>query len=85
MRTIVVYKEQSDHARAVQTFMDDFTRQTGKVLETLNPDTAEGAHTCASYDIVEYPSIIALDDSGVMQYLWRGLPTPTVSEVAYYA
>lgn len=85
MRTIVVYREASDHARAVDTFMHDFTRQTGKLIEAVNPDTPEGAHMCATYGIVEYPSMVALDDSGVLQNFWRGLPLPTISEVSYYA
>lgn len=85
MRTFVIYREQSDHARAVQTFLDDFTRQTGRTLEIVDPDTPDGAHTAAAYDIVEYPSVVALDDNGVMQNLWRGVPLPTISEVSYYA
>lgn len=85
MRTIVVYRDMTDHARAVDTFLHDFTRQTGKVLEIINPDTPEGAHICRTYDIVEYPSVLALDDTGAMQNLWRGLPLPTISEVSYYA
>jgi len=36
------------------------------------------------YDIVEYPTIIALSDSGQLQNLWRGLPLPTISEVSFY-
>lgn len=64
--------------------MEDFKRQTGRTIEVVDPDTKDGATTCAAYDIVEYPSIVALDDNGVMQNMWRGLPTPTVSEVSYY-
>ena len=85
MRTFVVYKEQSDHRAAVETFMNDFTRQTGRVLETVNPETPDGAQVCRTYDIVEYPSVVAVDDNGVLQNLWRGLPLPTISEVSYYA
>lgn len=85
MRTFVVYQKQSDHARAVITFIDDFHRQTGKVLETVDPNTQEGAHLRATYDIVELPSVVVLDDNGVIQTLWRGLPLPTISEVSYYA
>jgi hypothetical protein len=85
MRTFVVYKEQSDHARAVMTFMDDFTRQTGRTIETVNPETPSGSQLCATYDIVEYPSLVAVDDNGVLQNIWRGLPLPTISEVSYYA
>ncbi len=84
MRTFVVYKTESDHARAVMTFMDDFMRQTGKKIEVVNPESPDGSQTCQVYDIVEYPSIVAIDNNGVLQNIWRGLPLPTISEVSYY-
>ena len=85
MRTVVIYKSDSEYGRAVESFLQDFTRQTGRTLETIDPDTREGDSLCRTYDIVEYPSIIALSDSGQMQNYWKGLPLPTISEVSYYA
>ena len=84
MRVVVVYKDQSDYSREVNDYLRDFERQTGHVLETLDPDTREGAGFCQAYDIVEYPTIIAVSDDGVMQNMWRGTPLPTISEVSYY-
>jgi hypothetical protein len=84
VRTIIVYKDETDYARTVTDYLRDFKRQTGHDIETLNPDTAEGASFCRTYDIVEYPSVIAMSDDGHMQNLWRGLPMPTISEVSYY-
>ena len=85
MRLVVVFKEESDHARSVLDYMRDFKRQTGHDLETLNPDTADGAELCRIYDVVEYPTMIAMSDDGQMQNMWRGLPLPTISEASYYA
>lgn len=84
MKTIIVYKDDTDYARTVTDYLRDFARQTGHEIETLNPDTADGADFCRTYDIVEYPSVIAMSDDGHMQNLWRGLPLPTISEVSYY-
>lgn len=84
MKVTVIYKNESDHAREVINYLDDFARQTGHQLETMDPDTAEGADFCRTYDIVEYPSIIARSDDGQLQNLWRGRPLPTISEVSYY-
>lgn len=84
MRVIVIYKSESEHATTVETYMRDFRRQTGHELETLDPETAHGADTCRTYDIVEYPTLIALSDDGQLQNSWRGLPLPTISEVSYY-
>lgn len=85
MKAIVVYKDETDYARTVIDYLRDFERQTGKKLETINPDTPEGADFCRTYDIVEYPSVIAMSDDGHMQNLWRGIPLPTINEVSYYA
>jgi hypothetical protein len=85
MKVTVIYKPQSEHARAVEEYLRDFSRRTGDELETLDPETPDGAMLCRTYDIVEYPTIIARSDDGQMQNSWRGLPLPTISEVSYYS
>ncbi len=85
MRVVVIYKNESDHARNVLDFLRDFKRQTGRDLQTLEPDSAEGESFCRAYDIVEYPTIIALSDNSIMQNMWTGIPLPTISEVSYYS
>jgi hypothetical protein len=85
MRVCVIYKSESDYARTVIDFLRDVKRQTGYDLEEVNPDTSEGAQLCRVYDIVEYPTIVAVDGNGGLQSMWRGLPLPTISEVGYYA
>ncbi|MEI7539161.1 MAG: hypothetical protein WCJ36_00110 [Candidatus Saccharibacteria bacterium] len=84
MRVVVVYKDQTDYTRAVIDFLRDFQHQTGHELETMDPDTADGAQFCETYDIVEYPTIIAISDNSTLQNSWSGLPLPTISEVSYY-
>lgn len=85
MRVVVIYRERTDYARGVEMFMNDFSRQTGRVLETIDPDSREGADFCRTYDIVEYPTIIALSDDGQVQNSWSGVNLPTISEVSFYA
>lgn len=84
MRVVVVYKEQTDYAREVNDYLRDFERQTGHTLETLDPETRDGVGFCQAYDILEFPTIIALSDDGQLQNQWRGRPLPTISEVSYY-
>lgn len=84
MKVAVVYREESDHARSVIDFLHDYRLQTGRELTTFDPDTREGAQLCRSYDIVEYPSIVATSDDGILQRLWRGLPLPLINEISYY-
>lgn len=85
MKAYVVYKVESDHARAVSDFLRDFEKRTGRTLEAINPESPSGSSFCETYDIVEYPTIIATDDNGVIQNQWSGLPLPLIDEVSYYA
>ena len=85
MRIVVVYRTESDHAREVFDYLRDFERQTGKKLESIDPESRDGSGFCRTYDVVEYPTIIALDDNGVLQNVWRGTNFPTISELSYYA
>ncbi|MDB5161636.1 MAG: hypothetical protein JWM52_144 [Candidatus Saccharibacteria bacterium] len=80
----MVYKEQTDYARQVLDYLRDFERQTGHVLETIDPETATGVDFCKTYDLMEFPTMIALSDDGSIQNSWQGLPLPTISEVSYY-
>lgn len=84
MKVVVVYKTESDYARSVTDWLRDFHRQTGKTIEEIDPDTREGASLCRTYDIVEYPTLLAMDDDGRVQNTWRGTMFPTISEVSYY-
>ena len=84
MRVVVIYKEATDYARQVTDYMRDFERQTGHALETMNPESSEGISFTGTYDIMEFPTVVALSDDGRLQNHWRGLPLPTISEVSYY-
>lgn len=84
MRVMIAYRIESDHARDVLDYLRDFERRTGKKIEEIDPDTREGTSLCRLYDIVEYPTIVATDDEGKLQTMWRGRPLPTIDEVSYY-
>ena len=85
MKTYIVYRSNTEYERDVIQFLREFERQTGHQLERIDPDTRDGATKCNVYDIVEYPSVIALNAEGALQSVWRGLPLPLISEVSYYA
>lgn len=84
MKTVIVYKDNSEHARAVLDFLRDFNRQTGKTLPTIDPESREGSMYCQAHDIMQYPTVIATNDDGHHLQTWSGLPLPTISEVSYY-
>ncbi len=82
MRVICIFRDNQDYSRAVTEWLEDFRRQTGREIETMNPD--ENSNFCETYDVVEYPTILALGESGDVRATWRGTSLPLKDEVLYY-
>lgn len=85
MKVVVVWKRETEYGREMEDWIRGFDSVFGREVESINPETREGDEFAKMYDIVEYPSILALDDSGKLLEMWRGLPLPTLNEVSYYA
>ena len=84
-RLIVVGREMQDYSRMVDEWVREFERQTGREVEIISPDSGDGETLCRAYDIVEYPTILALrDGDGSVLSTWRGQNLPTFNEVNYY-
>lgn len=84
MRVVCVWRRESDYGRALEEWIRDFERRTGVEVEDSNPDSPEGSQFTQAYGVVEYPTILALDDQGSQLAAWRGTMFPTFDEVAYW-
>ncbi|MBQ6593883.1 hypothetical protein IJI00_02365 [Candidatus Saccharibacteria bacterium] len=82
MRVVCVYRDNQDYTRSVTDWMENFYRQTGHQIESMDPD--ENTNFCETYGIVEYPTILALDNQGSVREMWRGRDLPLINEVLYY-
>lgn len=82
MRIICIYRDNQDYSRTVNEWLENFRRQTGREIETMDPDRDPGF--CEAYDIVEYPTVIAVGERGEVRALWRGSNMPLINEVLYY-
>lgn len=82
MRVVCIYRDNEDYSRDVTEWLENLRRQTGRELETMDPDQNPGF--CEAYDIVEYPTIIAIGDNGEVQSVWRGRKLPLINEILYY-
>lgn len=85
MRVVCVWREGEDYSRIVREWMREFERRTGREIESLDPQTHEGEGFCRAYDVVEYPTMMALDNKGGVLEMWRGKMLPTFDEVNYWA
>ena len=84
MRVVIIWRDESDYGRAVTEWLHDCERRIGVAPESVSPDEPEGESLCKSYDIVEYPSMVALDNEGKMIQMWRGRDLPRIDDVSYY-
>lgn len=82
MRVICIYRDNQDYSRTVTEWLENFRRQTGREIETMDPD--QNPAFCEAYDIVEYPTILALGEQGDVRASWRGKALPLIDEVNYY-
>jgi len=82
MRVICIYRDNQDYSRTVTEWLENFRRQTGREIEVMDPD--KNSSFCETYDIVEYPTILALGNQGDVRALWRGKDLPLINEVLYY-
>ena len=85
MRAVVIYRDGADYTRMVEEFIEVFERRTGKEIEKINPDSIAGEIFCVTHDVVEYPTIMGVDDDGRVLQEWRGISLPTIDEVSFYA
>lgn len=83
MRIVCIYRDNQDYSRMVNDWLEDFHRQTGREIEKMDPDHNPGF--CEAYDIVEYPTIMALGERGEVRASWRGRNLPLINEVSFYA
>lgn len=84
MKTIVLYHPKSEHGRRVEEYARDFGRRDSHAIELLSLETREGATTASLYDIVRYPAILVVDESGHLHKDWQGSELPLMDEVAGY-
>ena len=82
MRVVCVYRDNQDYSRSVNEWLSNLHRQTGKDIEIINPDN--DPKFCEAYDVVEYPTILALGEQGDVRASWRGLNLPLIDDVLYY-
>lgn len=82
MRIICIYRDNQDYTRTVDEWLENFRRQTGREIETMNPD--ENPNFCETYDILEFPTIIALGEQGDVRASWSGRDMPLIDEVLFY-
>lgn len=82
MRVVCIYRDNQDYSRMVDEWLENVRRQTGREIETMDPD--ENTGFCEAYDVVEYPTILVLGSRGEVRASWRGLELPLINEVLYY-
>lgn len=82
---IVLYRPQSEHGTMVEQYARDFLRRTSRALELLDVDSKEGVRLAELYDIVSYPTVVALDNNGQLVSSWVASETmPLIDEVSAY-
>ena len=84
MRVVIIWRENADYSRTVIDWLHDYEKRTGTQIESYSPDEPDGESLCRAYDIVEYPTMMAIDTDGKILQMWRGTELPRIGDVSYY-
>ena len=86
MRVAIIWRDDSEHGQVVREWLREFEHRTGRTPESLSPDEGDGLGLCKAYDVVEYPTILALDSGGKVVQMWRGVnpSLPRIDDVNFY-
>ena len=85
MKVAILYRSKSEHERKVLDFERDFEARSGKTVELLDVNTREGSAMANLYDVMSYPSLVAVSGDGMVQHVWNGAESmPLINEVMFY-
>lgn len=86
MKIVILYRPNSEHARIVETFVQEYRdHHSAGRMEVLDVDSREGSAMATLYDVMQYPTILALANDGSVLHSWEGSMLPLRDEVASYA
>ena len=86
MKLLVLYRPDSEHARATEVFLHDLSRQHDidpGDIRTVSVDSREGVALAQLYGIMAYPGIIITEDNGAYVKHWSG-DFPLMEELMSY-
>jgi hypothetical protein len=86
MKLLVFYRTQSEFATPVESFLRDLGRErdVSDKLEVIDPDSREGTSKIRIYDIMQFPTLLVVDDFGSIVHSWSGEQLPMTDEVLGY-
>jgi len=84
MKASILYRPNSEFARAVEEYAHDFKRSKGRDIDLVDLNTRDGASMATLYGIMQFPSVLITRDDGQVVKDWQGEHLPLMSELAGY-
>ena len=86
MKVLVLYKQRSEHRQIVEEFMRQFKSRNPEVkLDSMDIDNREGYATANLYDVLRFPTVLALRNDGTVLQIWEGDDhIPQLDEIGAY-
>ncbi len=87
MKLLVLYRPNSEYARAIETFVHDLQTQHNlppNQLQVMDFDSREAVAMVSMYDVTSQPTLLVTDDNGAYIKHWEGSQLPLTSEVLGY-
>lgn len=86
MKAIILYQPNTELETSIQEYVREFAQETARTIELIDSNTPSGVEIAKSYDILQFPALVAVKDDGSYIESWAERDKwPTISELSYYS
>lgn len=85
MKTVVLFRENSEQRLPVEAFVRDYEKLVGLSVEKVELDSLQGSELAKLYGVDAYPAVLVTRADGSIQDMWQGMNLPPVEVVEHAA
>ncbi len=86
MKVVILYKPNTETETRVREYVREFEHRASKALELVDAETREGIAMAEVYDILQFPTMLAIENDGQFIQMWPEFERwPTMNELTFYA
>ena len=82
MKVVILYRPNSEHARLVEEYARDISRQQNVQPQLIDVDSTEGGAMMTLYGIMSHPAVVVTREGGELIQYWADERLPLMQEVA---
>ncbi len=84
MKLLALYHLEGENSTITDEYLRQVSQRTSMDIEKVNIESPQGSALAETYDMVEYPALLIIQDDGQVLKFWQGINFPLVDELVGY-